>query len=226
LIDLLPFLDASAYNNVFGTHCKCEFSDHYAGFDGRVRVLPLGSSFFWDVLLNDFDVRRLESVLWEDAGHVFGLELPPFTPSGRLRASVEYHHTGLRYYEHQQFVSGQTVHEFLTGDPLGPNAQGGYINLDWYPSARRRLTVQFARERRSDDQYAYIPEPHFGFTRIGIRPKEWQSRLLATWQLLPEREQLGSLLQFGYQQTRNFNFLDGSKRDGILGRIGLQYRFQ
>ncbi|HKW48862.1 MAG TPA: capsule assembly Wzi family protein, partial [Gemmatimonadaceae bacterium] len=226
LIDLLPFLDASAYNNVFGTRGNFMFSDHYAGFDGRLRLPSVGTTFYWEVLLNDFDVRRLGSVFWDDAGHVFGFDLPPLSPSGRLTASLEYHHTGLRYYEHEQFLSGQTVHETLTGDPLGPNAQGVYANFDWYESLQRRLGIQLALERRSNDQYAFIPEPHFGFTIKEHRPKEWTGRALASWQLLPERAQLGALVQFGYERTRNFDFAAADNRNGLLGRFALQYRFR
>lgn len=225
LIDLLPFLDASAYNNVFGTRGNFEFSDHYAGFDGRLRVPHLASSVFWEVLLNDFDVRRLKSVLWEDAGHILGAELPPLLQSGRLRASVEYHHTGIRYYEHQQFTSGQTVHHVLTGDPLGPNAQGGYVFFDWLASRQRRSVLQLALERRSNDQYAFVPEPHFGFSRIAVQPKEWRGRIVGNWQLLPDRRALGALLQFGYERVHNFNFVDGDDRNGFLARGSMQYRF-
>lgn len=225
LIDLLPFLDASAYNNIIGTRGHFEVSDHYAGFDGRLILPSLTSSLYWEVLLNDFDVRRLKSVMWEDAGHVFGVDLPSLTPSGRLRASLEYHHTGIRYYEHHQFTSGQTVHRILTGDPLGPNAQGAYVNADWNSTASRRLSVQFALERRSNDQYTNIPEPQFGFRRTTILPKEWQARVLAGWQLLPARRDFGALVQGGYQQSRNFDFLDGNQTRGFLGRLSLQYRF-
>lgn len=226
LIDLLPFLDASAYNNVFGTRGDFQFSDHYAGFDGRIRIPSIASSIFWEVLLNDFDVRRLSSVFWEDAGHVFGADLPPLIASGRLRASVEYHHTGIRYYEHEQFQSGQTLHHVLTGDPLGPDAQGGYLYLDWFRSAQIPVGLQLAVERRSNDQYAFIPEPNFGFTRIESRPKEWRGRAVATWQLLPDKRQVGGLVQFGYERTRNFNFIDSNDRTGFLARVALQYRFR
>ena len=225
LVDFLPFLDASAFNNIAGIRGKFTFSDHYAGIDGRFRLPAGGASLYWDLLLNDFDIRRLKSVLWEDSGHIFGLDLPRLASNGRLDASLEYHHTGIRYYEHDQFTSGQTVHQTLTGDPLGPNAQGAYANLAWYRTPRRRLGIQVALERRSNDQYVYIPEPHFGFARVGVRPKEWQGRTLLTWQMLPARHQLGGQLQFGYERTRNFDFVEGDSRNGFLGRATLQYRF-
>ena len=226
LIDLLPFLDASKYNYVLGTRGDFQFSDHYAGIDGRLRVPSIGANLFWEVLLNDFDVRRLTSVLWEDAGHVVGVELPRLSESGRLRTSLEYHHTGIRFYEHHQFLSGQTIHHALMGDPLGPDAQGAYANVDWYVSARRRLGVQVALERRSNDQYALRPGPNFGFDRIAVRPKEWQARAVTTWRLLPDARQLGGTLQLGYERTRNFEFVERAGRNGFLGRVTMHYRFQ
>jgi hypothetical protein len=224
-VDLLPFLDASAFDNKFGTRGLFQFSDHYAGVDGRFR-LPAGSaSFYFEQLFNDFDVRRLKSVLWEDSGHIFGLDLPHLVPSGRVDLALEYHHTGVRYFEHEQFTSGQTLHGVLTGDPLGPNAQGAYTFVDWLASANNRLGMQVALERRSNDQYVFTPEPHYGFARVAIRPKEWQGRTLLTWQMLPERRQLGAQFQFGYERTRNFDFVEGDSRNGFLGRATLQYRF-
>lgn len=226
LIDLLPFLDASAYNNRFGTRCDCQFSDHYAGVDGRLRLTPVHGAFYWEVLLNDFDVRRLTSVLWEDAGHLVGLEIPQLADDGRIGASVEYHHTGIRYYEHHQFLSGQTIHQTLMGDPLGPDAQGLYANLDWRLTVQRRASVQLAIERRSHDEYQSLPEPNFGFRRTLVRPKEWQGRLIATWELLASTQQIGALMQLGYARTRNFDFVDGQTQNGLLGRLAVRYRFR
>lgn len=226
LIDLLPFLDASAYNNVFGTRCDCQFSDHYAGTDGRLRLGSLGGAVFWEVLLNDFDVRRLTSVLWEDAGHVVGIELPQLFDDGRLGGAVEYHHTGIRFYEHHQFTSGQTIHETLMGDPLGPDAQGVYANLDWWLAVQRRASLRLSFERRSHDEYEILPEPQFGFRKTLVRPKEWQGRVVASWQVLPTRHSFGALVQLGFARTRNFDFVNANDRNGFLGRIALQYRFE
>jgi hypothetical protein len=123
-------------------------------------------------------------------------------------------------------VSGQTLHHVMTGDPLGPDAQGAYANLDWSGSAYSRLGVQFALERRSGDLYAFTPEPHYGFRRTYLSPREWQGRVLGTWQLLPKRNRLGLLTQLGYERTRNFDFVAGDDLNGFMGRIGLEYRFR
>jgi len=229
ILDLFPFLDAGNYANVVGVRGKFEFSDHYAGIDGRLRwPSARGTELFWEVLLNDFDIRRLGSVFWEDAGHVFGLSVARLDAIGRLGASVEYHHTGIRYYEHQQFTSGQTLRRTLIGDPLGPDAHGAYANVDWYRSARDRVSLEAAWERRSNDEYEYLPValPAFGFQRVLSRPKELRARVITTWRRLPVREGVGMLAQFGYEQSSNFAFVAGRRETGLLGRLGLEYRFR
>jgi hypothetical protein len=229
LLDLFPFLDAGNYANVVGVRGKFEFSDHYAGVDGRLRwPSARGTEVFWEVLLNDFDIRRLGSVFWEDAGHVVGMAIARLDAAGRLGGSVEYHHTGLRYYEHQQFTSGQTLRRTLIGDPLGPDAHGAYANVEWYASGRDRIEGEAAWERRSNDEYEYLPValPAFGFRRVRSRPKELRARLVTTWRRTPERAAMGMLAQVGYEQASNFAFVSGRRETGFLGRLGLEYRFR
>ena len=229
ILDLFPFLDAGNYGNVIGVRGKFESSDKYAGFDGRLRwAKARGTELFWEVLLNDFDVRRLGSVFWEDAGHVVGLSVGRLDQAGRLAGSIEYHHTGIRYYLHEQFLSGQTLRRTLIGDPLGPDAQGAYATVDWYQSARNRVSVQAAVEHRSNDQYEYLPVPlpDFGFRRTEIRPKEVRARAMVTWQHLPPRGGIGILTQFGYERGNNFDFTSQRRESGLLVRLGVEYRVQ
>ena len=227
LLDLFPFLDASNYANKVGLRGVFEFSDRYAGMDGRLRFPGArGLEMYGEVLLNDFDVRRLGSVFWEDAGHVFGVSVPRLSTDGRLSGSLEYHHTGNRYYEHFQYLSGQTLQRMLIGDPLGPDAQGAYAQLGWYRTSARRLTLELAAERRSNDQYMYWPValPKFGWSRIQDRPKEWRGRALVSWRSMPSKRPLGAFVQAGYERVQNFNFLDGDNRNNLLARVGMEYR--
>ena len=144
-----------------------------------------------------------------------------------MSVSVELHHTGIRYYEHHQFTSGQTLREVLIGDPLGPDAGGGYVDVGWCASARQRFTLEGAVERRSNDQYeSFSSGATFGFRRIQLRPKEWRGRLLASWRKVPERGGLGLHVEAGYERARNFNFSEGVNRDGVLARVALEYRFR
>jgi hypothetical protein len=228
ILDLFPFLDASNYANKLGLRGVFEFSDRYAGLDARLRFPSLrGAEVYSELLLNDFDVRRLGSVLWQDAGHILGLSVPRITCSGRVASWLEYHHTGERYYEHFQYLSGQTLQHTLIGDQLGPDAQGAYANVDWYRRATNRMSAELAVERRSNDQFMYLPValPKFGWSRIQSRPKEWRERLVLGWSQLPSARGVGAFGQIGYERVQNFSFVDGADRNNFLGRVGLQYLF-
>jgi hypothetical protein len=187
-----------------------------------------GTELYWELIFNDFDVKRLESVLWEDAGHVAGLNLARLTSDGRLGASIEYHHTGIRYFEHHQFTTGMAYHGSVIGDLLGPDAQAGYATMRWNATPRHRFRLNTAFERRSHDEYEYLPLPfpQFGFGRTLERPKEWRARVLASWQTLARESGFGTLAEVGYERVRNFNFVDGSDRNNFLARLGLEYRFR
>lgn len=225
--DIFPFIESNFYGHRFGAIGNYNFSDRYAGLDGRVRIPDArGAELYTELLLNDFDIRRLESVFWEDAGHVAGLSLPRLTDDGRLGLTVEYHHTGIRYYEHDQFLSGQTLRRQLIGDPLGPDGQAGYVIFDWTRTERHRLEIDAAVERRSHDEYAYAPEPNFGFIRTVKGPREWRYRMTGTWRTLPTRGNLGLLVQGGYERTRNFDFVQSDDRNGLLARAGMEIRFR
>ena len=228
VLDAFPFVNASFFAGIIGLRGAYQFSDRYAGTDGRLRFPSLRSSeLFWEILLNDFDVRRLGSVLWEDAGHVVGFTMPRLTDDGRLSGSLEYHHTGIRYYEHHQFTSGQTLRGTLLGDPLGPDASGGYANLRWVPSPRDRVTLTGALERRSHDEYELLPlpPPQFRFSKTLDRPKEWRTRAVATWRRFGAGG-FGTLAELGYEHVRNYDFAAGVERDNWAARAGVEYRLR
>ena len=229
LVDLFPFINRSFYAGVIGVPGAYEFSDHYAGADMRWRVPGLrGAELYWELIFNDFDIKRLSSVLWEDAGHVAGLNLPRLTPDGRLGASIEYHHTGIRYFEHHQFTTGMAFHGTVIGDLLGPDGQGAYGNVRWAASPWRRFRFDAALERRSHDEYQLLPLPfpQFRFGRTLERPKEWRMRAVASWNSLARESGLGTLAEVGYERVRNFYFVEGSDRNNFLARLGLEYRYR
>lgn len=229
LLDAFPFLNASFFAGVIGTRGAFQFSDRYAGLDGRWRFPGMrNTEVYGELLFNDFDVRRLGSVLWEDAGHVAGVYLPRLTSNGALSGRVEFHHTGIRYYEHHQFTSGQTLRGVLIGDDLGPDAMGGYATLRWIATPRSRVELDGAVEQRKHDEYEILPLPipQFKFHRTLERPREARLRAVLAWHFLARENGWGTLAQAGYERTRNFDFVDGIDRNGFLGRVGIEYRFR
>ena len=228
ILDLFPFINRSAYGNVIGTGNQDEFSDRYAGLDARLRFPhQAGVEAYTELLLNDFDVRRIGSILWQDAGHVFGILAPTLGWSGETSLLTEFHHTGIRYYEHYQFRSGQTVDQVLTGDPLGPDALGAYLDVARHIDSRHSVSGELAWECRSNDQYAGVGGPNgtLAFKQTESRPKETRYRAVLTYGSRPVARGLGIVGQIGIERTLSFGFVHGSDRWGSLARLGLEYRF-
>jgi hypothetical protein len=229
ILDLFPFIQRSAYANLIGTGNQDEFSDRYAGLDGRWRFPEAHNvETFSELLLNDFDIRRLGSIFWEDAGHVFGVMIPRVGPSELWTLQSEFHHTGIRYYEHYQYKSGETLRQTLIGDPLGPNALGTYLQLTRDFDARRGLSFVGAWEWRSNDQYIGVggPQGQLAFKRTEIRPKETRARLSGKYEVQSAVMGLGGLLEAGIERTLNFGFVQGTDKWGALARVALSYRFR
>ena len=126
-----------------------QFSNTFAAFDMRWRPRWAGGAEgYWELTLDDFDHRRLRSSLWaDDAAHVFGATLPAVGPEGRLALTAEYRHTGTRFGRHLQFTSGNTENGFLLGEPLGPDADGGYLYADWFAAAGARRAPSWRARR-------------------------------------------------------------------------------
>lgn len=228
ILDLFPFINRSAYGNVIGTGNQDEFSDRYAGLDARLRFPhQYGLEVYSELLLNDFDIRRIGSILWEDAGHVFGIAAPSLGVSGETSVRAEFHHTGIRYYEHYQFRTGQTLDQVLTGDALGPDALGAYVDATRAIDSRHSLSAQLAWEHRSNDQYIGVggPDGSLSFKETQSRPKETRYRAVISYGSQPAAGSLGVVGQIGIERIFNFGFVNGVNRWGSLGRLGLQYRF-
>jgi len=150
VIDLLPIIDALAPQRA-----DFSFSDKFAGGNLRLRLPELfNMDVYWEMMMNDFDLRRFESTIRDDISHIVGFRLPVSVHREELVLRGELHNTGLRVYEHFQFLSGATYKKRLFGSPLGPNAKG------WYLEGRRRTgtgaewMLSFARELRDPSLYA------------------------------------------------------------------------
>lgn len=152
LVDLFPIIDALAPQ-----HADLQFSNKLAGGNLRLRIPELsGLDVYYELQIDDFDGRRLRSSFVDDAGHLLGARLPLLVGDDQITVRVEFHRTSLRLYEHAQFRSGYTYRERIIGNPLGPNARGGYINLGyrWTPVTAIELGV--AEESRDPSQYTVV----------------------------------------------------------------------
>ncbi|MGH7669469.1 MAG: capsule assembly Wzi family protein [Gemmatimonadaceae bacterium] len=204
-----------------------QFSNTMAGLEMRYRVPALAdAALYWEMDLDDFDAGRFRSAVWDDDGaHVFGLVLPRLGADGRLSATFEFHHTGTRFNRHAQFRDGPTVDGFLLGDPLGPDADGGYAYLDWNSVNGAGATLELADEAYRDNQYVHY---HPGTSLVHVvqyLPQERHLRAMVTVHGPQLKDGLRVSVQGGLEHVNRFGFVDGVKRDQALVNVTLSYRF-
>jgi hypothetical protein len=225
LLDLVPIMDP-----LFIGDRDIQISNKLAGMDVRVRFPSArGLEWYVDGMLDDFDHRRLASVFWQDAGWIAGLSVPRLRSDGSLHLAMEYHHTGLRYYQHGQFTSGVTFGQRIIGNALGSKSNAGYTRLTWDLGALSSVSLDGAYEWRSNDQYRIqsidVAEDRWRFVRVETRPRETRARVLLTWtgELSPTRPRV--IAELGYERVGNFAFVRGEERNNVLARLGLERRF-
>jgi capsule assembly protein Wzi len=224
LTDVFPFIDA-----LFRNKSDFQFSNKLAGGDIRLRIPEArGLELYGESLLDDFDLRRVKSSLWEDNGLIAGFTLPRLTMNGAFRLDGELHHTGVRYYQHAQFISGVTLHSRIIGDDLGPRGDGGYATLTWAPSIVQELALNAAVERRSNDQYRIVSnapnDANFHFERVEVLPKEIRQRLTVTWSDGSITKGLRLVGEAGVERVEHFNVVAGSPKTNGLARLTIEYR--
>jgi hypothetical protein len=227
VLDLLPLYDA-----IFVTDRDFEISNKLSGIEFRYRMPWRPIELHGELLIDDWDERRLASTLWEDAGYVVGMTAPVVYSDGRLTLAAEAHHTGLRMYRHGDFTSGVATRGRLIGNPLGPNANAGYLRLSLDRGFGTTWEVDGAYEFRSGRRYITsggIGEETLVFHLTGRQPAEYRRRLVVRGRDLvanryPFARDLRTLGEAGVEWVRNDAHGTGS-RVNFLGRVGVEVLF-
>ncbi len=215
-IDLVPALKYSLPDNT------TQFSNKLAGWDMRVRIPWLhGVQLYTESVFDDMDPRRWRSTLWEDGGHIAGAALSQIGPGGAITATTEFHHTGLRYYQHTPFTSGIAFNRTLLGDPLGPQGDGAYVRFRHDAGGAQRWRIDAAVERRGGDIWSTTSDrprdQSFRFVLDRHQPAEWRHRVTGEWSLArTTRQQL--VLSAGVERVRDAGFVrDAQRTNGLIG---------
>ncbi len=206
-------------------------SNKIAPLDVRVRVPALrGATAYWELSLDDFDARRIRSMMWEDSGHLFGLSLPRLRNDGSLGLDLFFQHTSLRLYEHGQFVSGVQYGEQIIGSPLGPNGRSLTGALAWRPASTRTVRLVLTDERRDPSPYytTSVTGDASGalkFVQIAQSPVERRDRAQVTL----EQGLLGRgsfvTARLGADRVANENFASGRTRVRPFGEASVRVGF-
>ncbi len=221
VLDVVPIFD------VFRTHSDFQFSNKMAGVDFHWRV-PSWSGFelYTDMDIDDFDARRLKSVLLEDGGYLVGTSLSCITECGRLGVRAEYHQTGIRYYTHNDYFIAQN--NDLLGDPLGPRGLGGYLTVDGETEAGMYAALSGAFEVRSGNAYgsgAIGPtDSNFHFTQVSRRPGEKRARIMGTLSTSHGADRLSLRGTAGVEHVTNYGFVAGQSRNNVLATLAVVVR--
>jgi len=200
-----------------------QFSNKMAGWEYRLRLPELrGLQLYAEHAFEDMDPRRWGSTFWEDGGHIFGASISDLGPEGALAATTEFHHTGLRFYKHGVFLSGMTFDGTLFGDPLGNQADAGYLRLEWDRGRSRRVSVNLALERRDGDEYTAVSdgpdEDNFRFQMLQSVPAEWRSRIDVTYRA--QVKGVDWFVRGGFERLRDYAFTPGWSRNNFLISAG------
>jgi hypothetical protein len=221
-VDAFPLIDGLILHRV------TQYSNKVVAVDIRYALPGLrGLQFYAEGAFDDFDLRRARSVFTEDAGYVWGLSESCFAECGPVRASVEYHVTGVRYYTHGQYTTGFTVDSTFIGDQLGPRAKAAYGSLD---VDRRRYSVggTLAYEDRSGNLYGSVSttpdDSDFRFIINGRRPAERRWRAMGSTTIGGINDQIAYSMKVGAERVENFGFVKAAWRTNWLAQLGVQLR--
>jgi hypothetical protein len=220
--DAFPLLDALIL------HRNTLFSNKFVDVDLRYAIPGLrGVQFYAEGAFDDFDFRRVRSTFTEDAGYVWGLSSSCFRECGPVRASLEYHVTGVRYYTHTLFDNGFTVDSTFIGDQLGPRGRGAYASAD-VSRGEDTFGVQAAYEDRNGNLYGGVTttpdDSDFRFIILAHRPAERRWRLAPTLTVGRFSNRVSYTLRTGVERVENFDHVHGAWRTNWLVQLGARVR--
>lgn len=222
LVDIIP-----AIKYLLKSKNNAQFSNKFAGWEYRLRLPELsGLQLYAEHQFDDMDSRRWKSTFWEDAGHIAGFSFAELG-SSNVGFGGEFHHTGLRYYEHTPFTTGVSFNRTLLGDPLGPKADGGYAHVTWDAGGASTFAFHGAVERRLGNVYtAYVDgapphETNFRFVVVEPRPDEWRHRAAVTW-TYRSGARWRAAFEGGWEQAGNYAFVKDATRHAFLASASVE----
>ena len=219
--DAFPLLDA------LFLHRNLLFSNKLVGVDLRYTIpRTRGLQFHAEGAFDDFDLRRVKSVFTEDAGYVWGLTATCFAECGPVRASAEYHVTGVRYYTHGTFQSGYTIDDQFIGDPLGPRGKAGYGRLD-ADAGKNSWRLDLAYESRSGHKWGSVTttpdDSDFRLIVIETHPTERRWRSMASLRRGLPNSAITYRAGVGIERVENFAHIDDTWRTNWMARFAVEY---
>jgi hypothetical protein len=204
-------------------------SNKLANLDARVRVPRWrGLTVAYELTIDDFDLRRPRSMLWEDSGNLLALAVPRLARDGSLALDLSAQRTGLRQFRHYQYASGVTYRGQVLGTPLGPNAGALSATLTWHPRPLDAATVSLTREMRDPSYYDNVnPDPSGALIFRRTRPGTVERRLraAAAWERGIPGRGTSTRARLGVERTAGYGYTPGLTLTRPFGEAGVRVRF-
>ncbi len=204
-------------------------SNKLASVDARVRVPGWrGLSVAYELTVDDFDLRRPRSVLWEDSGNLLAVSLPRLAADGAFALDLRAQRTGVRQYRHYQFVSGVTYRDQVLGAPLGPNAGAVSAALTWRPTPFDAVAVTVAGEARDPSVYANTnPDPNgtLIFRKVQAGTVERRLRAVAGWERGGPGRGVSTTARLGVERVGGYGYVPRLAITRPFGEGGVRVRF-
>ena len=228
LVDFLPFIDIFRRHNYTDSSRTLDVdSDKLLGLDGRLQIGGLrGVVVTGELLIDDFDVRRIPKLLTGYGSQAIGVTIPRlFSPL--LSFKVMARHMGILTYTHGALTNGIATRRRLLGDELGPDAKAFGARLTWQPTAEIRLSLEGRSAIHSNAQYATFytdsASSRFVVQKAARTADELRDRL-GTHLLVQSEAGPSVSLRFVTERTRNYDF-QGFRRTDSAGELGVHLPF-
>jgi hypothetical protein len=217
LIDFLPFIDIFRRHDYSDTTSSGDVdSDKVLGLDGRLHLGGLrGVLLTGELLIDDFDVRRIPQLFSGYGSQTFNVIVPRFI-SPLLSLKLTAKHMGILTYTHAALTNGMTTRGRLLGDELGPDAKAFGAQLSWQPTGAFQFGVYGRSAIYSNAEYRTFytdaDQEDFVVQKVARTANELRDRAGAVMLLQSDAGPTLSL-RFVTERSRNYLFQGGRFTD-------------
>ncbi|MBU4484778.1 capsule assembly Wzi family protein, partial [bacterium] len=197
------------------------FSNKFGVVDARFRIPPAWGLELYGEMFMDDSKSDLRILFWDQAAFKTGIYLPRLGSLNDLGLRIEHKHSSPITYRHSGWASGYALNENIIGDPIGPDADGVYMDIYYDLTMRSRLTTRLAYERRRNDTQHHDGSPG-GWVITNYLPSEDRYRVMLEFEC-PITKILDLNLTGGYEYAENFGFTDGLEKHLYLISAGLTF---
>jgi hypothetical protein len=228
LVDFLPFVDVFRRHNYSdSTRALDVESDKLMGVDGLLRLGGrFGVILSGELLIDDFDVHRMQQIFTGNGSQAFALGLPRFI-SPLLSLKLTATHMGIGTYTHSQLTNGITTRGRLLGNELGPDAKAFGARLSWQPISAFQLTFDGRSAIYSNAAYAAFyadaAQTDYVVRKVARTADELRDRLGA---IILVQSDAGPAVTFRFvtERSRNYQF-QGFRRTDSAAEMAFHLLF-